>query len=94
MDQPKLDHRDQPNKPVGFLGKLMALAATAGVLVVSLMFSIVFFAIAVGAGILVGTVFWWKTRALRAQMREHGSGPPQQGRVIEGEVVRDSQETP
>ena len=54
--------------------------------------------IAVGA-VLAGTWFWWKTRAMRRQIREQMSQqPPVQrddnpfdGRIIEGEVIRDSE---
>ena len=54
-------------------------------LVAAFTFSLVLFAVLVVVGLLVWTYLWWKTRALRKQMRERPPG----GRVIEGEVIRD-----
>ena len=96
MDQQKLGYSGSASKIGSVLQKLAALAATAGLLVVSLMFSIVFFAVALSVAAIVLGTLWWKTRALRARMQEHGNAPaePGQGRVIEGELVRDPQDRP
>ncbi len=68
----------------GFLGKLLAIVASAAALVVAFTLSLLIFA-AVAAFVIVAMVFlWWKTRALRRQLRERPPG----GRVIDGEVIR------
>jgi Flp pilus assembly protein TadB len=73
-------------QPQGFLGKLLAVAIGAVVLVLAVMFSLVVFAVVVTAGLLLGGYLWWKTRALRKQMRERPAGE----RIIQGEVIRDA----
>ena len=71
-------------------------------LVGAFMFSLVFFAIIAVAGALIWGYFLWKTRAIRAHMRQQmeqqarGQGPvstppasaPASGEIIEGEAVR------
>lgn len=98
MDNPQLEHRDAPRSGIAQLfGKVVALVAGAGVLALVFMFSIFFFAIAVTVGLLVAGRLWWKTRELRARMRESGGFAPQgpaPGRVIEGEVIRDTSDPP
>lgn len=69
----------------GPLGKLLAAMVWAVLLVVAFTFSVVLFAVLVAVGLLVWAYLWWKTRALRKQLRERPPG----GRVIEGEVIRD-----
>ncbi|MEZ5659628.1 MAG: hypothetical protein R3E83_14175 [Burkholderiaceae bacterium] len=49
--------------------KALAVIAGAGLLVVGLMFSIVFVGVALVVGAIVGGWFWWKTRALRRDLR-------------------------
>jgi hypothetical protein len=49
------------------------------------MLSLLIFAAVAAIALLVGGFLWWKTRALRRQMRERPPG----GRVIDGEVMRD-----
>ena len=59
----------------------------------------VFFAVIVTVGAVAWGYLWWKTRALRKQMREQasmGQGQRQgeawsgaQGLIIEGEVIRE-----
>lgn len=69
------------------LGRAVALIAAAGVLAVALMFSLIFFAVALTVAVLVGGRLWWKMRALRKaspNVETRGSA----GRVIEGEVLR------
>jgi Flp pilus assembly protein TadB len=69
----------------GILGKLLTALASAVVLIVAFMISLVIFAAVASAVMITGAYLWWKTRALRKQMREHAPG----GRVIDGEVIRD-----
>ena len=80
---------NQPSLP----GKILAFAAAAVLLAVSLMFSLLLFAVALVVGLLLWGWLWWKTRELRGQMRERQMGGmddhPPGGRVIEGEVVRE-----
>ena len=80
---------NQPSLP----GKILAFAAAAVLLAVSLMFSLLLFAVALVVGLLLWGWLWWKTRELRGQMRERQmegmDDHPPGGRVIEGEVVRE-----
>ena len=75
------------------------LTAILGVIVLAgaLMFSLVFFAVIAVAGLILWGWFWWKTRALRRQIREQMQAqsvdapdfePMAEGEVIEGEVIR------
>ncbi len=83
----------QPQGPVA-----QVLTAILGVLFLAgaLMFSLVFFAVIAVAGLVLWGWFWWKTRALRRQIREQmqaqsvemDSAPESEGEVIEGEVIR------
>jgi Flp pilus assembly protein TadB len=92
--------RIQPQSS-GFFGRLVAVVVGAGLLVLGLMFSVVLIVAAAIAGLVIWGWFWWKTRALRRQMRERmdmpfGNVEPVQpeGRIIEGEVIRDPDEVP
>lgn len=88
------------NAPSGvqrFFTRVLAFATAAALLVVTLMFSALLFAAALTIGLVIWGRVWWKTRALRKQMREHYEAfaarqPPTDaasgGRVIEGEVIR------
>lgn len=73
--------------------KLLALIATAALLVLGLMFSAVLLAFIVTAGIVAFAYLWWKTRALRRMMREQtmdGALNPSgvfKGEVYEGEII-------
>ena len=69
-----------------FLGRLLTAVASAAVLVVAFLFSLVIFAAVATIALAGGIYLWWKTRALRRQLRERPPG----GRVIEGEVVREA----
>jgi len=70
----------------GFLGKVLTFATGAVLLVVGLMFSLLVLAVAATAAMLVLGYLWWKTREARRQIREQ----PPAGRIIDGEVIRDS----
>ena len=85
-----------PKEPLAQL-----IAALVGLLLLGAAFVFsVFFIIAFAAfGLAFGVYFWWKTRAVRAQLRAQrppsGQGPrdpdpvpPNEGAVIEGEAIR------
>src|SRR6185436_12569536 len=69
----------------GWLNKVLTLATGTVSLVVGIMFSLLVFALATTAAVLILGAFWWKTRAQRRQMRERPLG----GRVIDGEAIRE-----
>jgi hypothetical protein len=91
-------------KPQGFFGKLVAVVAGTGLLVLGLMFSVIIIAVALAVGLAIWGWMWWKTRALRQRMREQmeaqsmqppfggdvDSGRATGGRIIEGEIIRDN----
>ncbi len=83
------DARQRANPPpiASLVGKIVTAVASIAVLAVALMFSIVFFAVLLTIALVAGGYVWWKTRALRKQMRERPPG----GHVIEGEVIRKSE---
>lgn len=77
------------------------MIVTALLIVFGLMFSAVLLVFIVTAGLIAFGYLWYKTRALRKQMREHrqamGSaandadafkGEVYEGEIIEGEVIR------
>jgi membrane protein implicated in regulation of membrane protease activity len=70
-------------QPPSLLGKVVAIAAAGLLLLAALAFSLVLFAVAAVVALLAGGWIWWKTRALRRQLRERPPG----GHVIEGEAV-------
>jgi hypothetical protein len=73
---------------LGFLSKVLALAAGIVVLVAALVFSLVLVAVVASVGIVAWAYLWWRTRDLRKQMRERrGDGRPDTT-VIEGEFSR------
>jgi membrane protein implicated in regulation of membrane protease activity len=71
----------------GLLGRLIAFAIGALLLIAAFMVSVVVFAIALAGALVIGGYLWWKTRELRRQMRERPPG----GHVIEGEAIRDDE---
>jgi hypothetical protein len=82
--------------PSGWFGKLMAIMASAMLVVVGLMFSVLALAVLLVGGTLLFVYLKWKTRHLRrvldAQMQP-ARAPEQQssGRVIEGEIIGDAE---
>ena len=70
----------------GFLGKLLTTVASVAVLVAAFMLSIVIFTAVAATALMAAGYLWWKTRALRRQMRDRPPG----GRVIDGKVIRNS----
>ena len=57
-------------KPKGFFAQILTLVAAALALGAALMFSLVFFAVLAVVVLVFGGYFWWKTRAIRAQIRK------------------------
>lgn len=98
-EQPNAAPRMRLNQsPPTLFGKLVAFILGAGFLVLAFMFSLVALAVIAVAGLALWGWLWWKTRAVRKQMREQMSEPMSDaavhgdGFIIEGEVVRE--ETP
>lgn len=96
MKQPHFAQFSAGTKQPGFLAKLFAFLLSATLFVLAFMFSVVALAVVAVVGLGVAGWFWWKTRALRRQMREQGNmasaSRPQangQGQIIEGEVIRE-----
>ena len=88
----------QPQPP-SLLGKILAFVVGTGVLVLAFMFSLVALAVVAVGGLMVWGWLWWKTRAIRQQIREQSAaqGPMttdfNDGQIIEGEVIRESETT-
>lgn len=75
----------------GFLGRLLAFVLSTALFVLAFMFSLAALAIVAVAGALFAGWLWWKTRAVRKQMREASMDSSfTEGNVIEGEVVREA----
>jgi len=97
-------HLDEPRARIAYRGSavsrakqlaLKTLVVLGGTVMLAGAFlvSLVFVAIGLAVVLIVGGYLWWKTRDLRAQLRERMQGQSQPaGRVIEGEVI--SQEQP
>ena len=96
----RLEYKEAvPRSPLAqAVGKVLALVIGLLTIVVAFMFSLVILAIVAAVVLVVGSIFWWRTRALRKHLREEldrrGGMPPspsggtkEAGRVIEGEVV-------
>lgn len=79
-------------QPQGLLGKLLTLVLGAAFLVFAFMFSLVALAIAAVGGLMLWGWIWWKTRALRQQLRDQAVNYQTQnvteGDIIEGEAIR------
>ena len=67
----------------------VTVLVTIAVFGVALMFSVVLFAVVVTVGAVAWGYLWWKTRALRKQMREHP--PTGRGMVSGGGVIREAE---
>lgn len=72
----------------GPLEKLLAFVLSAGVIVLAVMFSLAALAVVSIAGLVFAGWFWWKTRPLRQQLKETKAGAYRGGHIIDGEVVR------
>ncbi len=88
--------RQDPVQPPNLLSKIVAFIVGLGVLALGFMFSLVALAIVVLGGLAVWAWLWWKTRAIRQQMRAPSTTMPHDfsmesggGQIIDGEVIRD-----
>ena len=79
----------QQAQRLGLVRKLVAAIAGSLLLVGAFMLSVVLLAVFALAGLAGGAYLWWRTRDFRKRLREHVRAHPADGRVIEGEVVRD-----
>ena len=61
-------------QPQSLLGKVLTLVLGAAFLVLAFMFSLVALAVVAVGGTMLWGWLWWKTRAIRKQMREQGPG--------------------
>jgi predicted lipid-binding transport protein (Tim44 family) len=57
-------------KPKGPVAQILTVVVGAVMLGAALLFSFVFFAVLAVVVLIFGGYFWWKTRALRAQIRQ------------------------
>ena len=65
------------------LRNVFALLASAILLILGFMFSVVILAVIAVLGLAVGGYVWWKTRKLRRTMKEQN----QDGQIIDGEAI-------
>ena len=72
----------------GPLEKLLAFALSAGLLVLAVMFSLAALVVVAIAGLVFAGWFWWKTRALRHQVKAATASAYRGGHIIDGEVIR------
>ncbi len=85
---------NSPAQPPSLLRKLVALVITVAMFALVLMFSAVVLVVILVVGVLAGAYFWWKTRAMRKQMREFSrhnvvqEASASNDDVFEGEVIR------
>jgi len=98
-------HASFGGQPAGPFAKIVTFVLGAALMVFGFMFSLVALAIIAVLVVLVGAWFWWKTRAVRREIREQMSQPQNQqspfareqppgaGRIIEGEVIREAETT-
>ncbi len=88
--------QSNPQQP-GLIGKILAFIIAAAMLVLGFMFSLVALAVVVVGGLMVWGWLWWKTRAIRQQIREQSVAQGTMttdfngGQIIEGEVIRESE---
>jgi ABC-type phosphate transport system auxiliary subunit len=78
---------DQTGVVQGVLKKVLAVAASAVLLLASIAVSLIVFAFALAIVLVGGLILWWKTRDIRKHLRTEAAAD---GTVIEGEVIRKS----
>jgi hypothetical protein len=87
----KMLMKNLPNsttQPPSLLRKVVASVVTIAVFGLSLMFSVLLFAVVLTVAAMAFVYLWWRTRDLRKQMRMYPpGGMVNQGEVIEGEVI-------
>jgi hypothetical protein len=82
-DREPLKLENGGRQPPSLLTKILAVAASAVVLIGAVAISFVLFTIALAVLVGFGAYVWWKTRDFRRQLRTEF---PKEGTVIEGEV--------
>ncbi len=96
-------HRTSPGSRLQtILARALALIVGAALLVGGFVISVAFFAVAFAVALCGIGLFLWKTRHLRRQIREQmreqrpdaRHWPPAAGDVIEGTVIRSSDDAP
>ena len=93
-------HASLGGQPQGPLAKVAAFVVGTALLVVGFMFSLVALAVLAVGAVLIGGWLWWKTRAVRRQIEEQLAQQPSfqpdepvfDGRIIEGEAVRETEQ--
>lgn len=101
--RPELSHggvppAGTPSRAMQVVAKAIALIGGAILIVSALALSLIFFAVLIVAGVLIGGYLWWKTRELRKQVRtqfessapfqtDRGRGEAMKGEIIEGEII-------
>lgn len=83
-DFPKIGPGAPAPAPQGLIGRVLGVAVGAVVLVAALLFSVVVFAVLLAAGVIVGGYLWWRTRALRRQLRAQMQAMEEQMRARQG----------
>ena len=98
MDSTRQNPPFKQGTPSGPLAKVAAFLLSATFLVLAFMFSLVALAVVAVVGVALGGWLWWKTRAMRKQMKEMREAAQQMGesgpthnndQVIEGEFIRE-----
>ncbi len=74
-------------RPPSLLRKVIAFAVTLVLFGLVLMFSVLLFAFVLTAGVVAWGYLWWRTRALRKQMRMYSRDHSPDGAILEGEVI-------
>ena len=81
-----------PGQPASLAGRLLGFVGAIIVAILAFMFSLAALAVVAVGGALLGGWLWWKTRAVRKQVREQMARQadlrPGGGYIIEGEVIR------
>jgi len=98
MDSTRQNSPFKQGTPSGPFAKVAAFLLSATFLVLAFMFSLVALAVVAVVGVALGGWLWWKTRAMRKQMKEMREAAQQMGesgpthnndQVIEGEFIRE-----
>jgi hypothetical protein len=80
--------------PASMAGRVLGFIGAVIAAILAFMFSLAALAVVAVGATLLGGWLWWKTRAVRREMREQMEHPAQQrpvdGYIIEGEVVRET----
>ena len=93
MDRTQQNSPIRPGQPPGLLARAIAFALSAALVALAFMFSLVALAVVAIGGLLLGGWLWWKTRALRRQMRDARpvrNAQPARDPIIEGAFVREA----